>query len=82
VLREASIDCQLERKLSAPGAEDEKEFAEGAPAHPAPWDLAAMFAGTRLWPCSGCPPVTISIPAATLMAGVKADAVPKEAGAG
>ena len=80
--REASIDCQLERKLSAAGAEDKEEFREGAPTHAAPWALAATSVGTRFRPGSGFPPLAISIPAPMLMTGVGADAVPKEAGTG
>jgi hypothetical protein len=63
----ASIDCQLERKLTVPGTEEKEGFAATAPVHLALCALPGVLAPAWLWPGSARPPGTISILAATVM---------------
>jgi hypothetical protein len=85
--REASSDCQPERKLSAPGTALAEELASTAALpHPAFGVLPCVFPGvlasTCPWSAAERPPGPISIPVATVMGWVKADAVPKGASVG
>jgi hypothetical protein len=74
VPRDASIDCQLERKLIGIGSEDNARFMPDAPTGPFPW--LPPVAIPRHW--LGLPPAPFSIAEAMLMTRITAGVMPKE----